>query len=717
MGIYVTAVGIVTGLGRGWRDTANSLLHKQSSIAELSLFPHTQPFAVAEVKQDLRHPELPRTHMLAGLAAEDALQACGGQVPDALVLGVTTGGMPKTETHFKAGDEDPALYRFHAPGSVAAYLAQLCKCSGPAFTVSTACSSGAAAIALGVRLLQSGQARSVLAGGADALCRLTCYGFNSLQLLSPHGAKPFDLNRDGMSLSEAAAMLFLESKEAPPEQALAEVLGIGLSCDAYHAAAPHPEGQGACRAMQSALQDAGLSPADIDYINLHGTGTLSNDASEAKAINTLFGQAKPRLSSIKGSTGHSLGAAGAVEMAVCSISIAEGLVPANQGLEAPDPALDLWPQAEPQTCQVHRALSNSFGFGGNNACLLLGKPGSSSVSKAIDTSAMGILGIACLTGAGKTQATADSFLTGHPLAGMLPLAEISAELPPRAVRRLKRLPRLALCLANEVCQKAGLSSFPSGVFFSTGWGALSETESFLSQLFQSQERFSSPMDFVGSVHNAPAGEIALMFNSKGPNLTMTGGDYSFEQALSAACLLHEGSKQPCLVLGADESHPRLSPLLDPSVSSQGKLADGGGGLCLVKSQSGLQLRPLFFRAADRQADVVQALIQRLGGPAGIQERYGALFAGIPAFCRTAGERQIRLFQELASFQAPVVDYRKHTGEYASASATAVCLAALCLQTGSIPAGEANLQPQALPKPAILVLNTGTNLTAVEVFYT
>ncbi|MGM0424049.1 MAG: beta-ketoacyl-[acyl-carrier-protein] synthase family protein [Thermodesulfobacteriota bacterium] len=717
MGIYVTGVGIITSLGRGWPETSTCLLHQQSSIAELSLFAHTQPFAVGEVKQDLSHPELPRTHLMAGLAAEDALQACGGKAPDAVVLGVTTGGMPKTEVHLQAGAEDPALYRYHSTGSAAAYLAELCNCSGPAFTVSTACSSGAAAVALGARLLQSGLAGSVLAGGADALCRLTCYGFNSLQLLSPQGARPFDRERNGMSLSEAAAMLFLESAEQIPKQALAKILGIGLSCDAYHAAAPHPEGLGACRAMRSALQDAGLGQSDIDYINLHGTGTINNDASEARAVNRLFGQDKPRTSSIKGATGHSLGAAGAVELAVCTMCIAEGWVPANQGLQTPDPELDLQPQAEPESCSLQRALSNSFGFGGNNAALVLGRAQDAAATKTIKPAAMGIRGISCLTGAGKTQTTVESFLAGSTLAGMLPLEQISAGLPARSIRRLKRLPRLALCLAKESSQEAGLSPSPCGVFFSTGWGALSETESFLSQLFQSQERFCSPMDFVGSVHNAPAGEIAMMFSSEGPNITMTGGDYSFEQALTAASLLHEDLEQPFLVVGADESHFRLSPLFDPSVSCAGQLADGGGGLCLVTRQNGLQLQPRFFRPADTKTANIQALVQSLGGPACIQDRYGALFAGIPASCRDIGQQQLHQFQELAGFQAPVVDYRKYTGEYASASATAICLAGYCLQAGSIPPAEGHIQPRTLDKPAILVLGTGVNLTAVEVFYT
>ncbi|MGM0402427.1 MAG: beta-ketoacyl-[acyl-carrier-protein] synthase family protein [Thermodesulfobacteriota bacterium] len=716
MGIYVTGIGIITALGRGCPETAASLRKNRSGLAPLTLFPHGLSFAVGEIKEAFVDPDLPRTHQIARAAALDALAACGGKVPEAVVMGMTTGGMPKTETLLQSGADDPDLYRFHASGSVANYIAGLCKCDGPAFTVSTACSSGAGAVALGAKLLQCGLFKSVLAGGADALCRLTYHGFNALQLLSPDGAAPFDRDRNGMSLSEGAAMLFMESAEQIPENALAEIRGLGLSCDAYHAASPHPEGQGALAAMDAAIRDAGLVCADIDYINLHGTGTISNDASEAKAVNRLFGKDKPPLSSIKGASGHSLAAAGAVELAVCIIAIAEKLVPANHGLKNPDPALDLCPQREPGTGSIRTVLSNSFGFGGNNAALVVSAPpekAPDNYSKPV--SSMAVMGNACVTGAGKMSDTARSFMAGSPCSGTLSIPEVSAGLPPGALRRLKRLPRLALCLADDAIKSAGLKSQPSGVFFSTGWGALTETDDFLTRLFKNQERFSSPMDFVGSVHNAPAGEIAMMFNVTGPNITMTGGDYSFEQALIAASLMQEETEEPFLVIGADECHPRLSSLFDPSVLQDTIPADGGGGLCLARSEKGLQLRPVFYRKADDGKRAVMEMIDALGGEKAVRERYGALFAGIPASCREAGERQVNTFQRVSGSRAPVVDYRKHTGEFASASAAAVSLAVYCVQQDLVPPHDPEGNAVCLNGGAILVMGTGTCLTAVEVF--
>ena len=182
-----------------------------------------------------------------------------------------------------------------------------------------------------------------------------------------------------MSVAEGAALLLLAADE--PDQALAEILGAGMSCDAYHPAAPHPQGEGALAAMQAALSDAGLTPADIDYVNLHGTGTRDNDQAEARALAALFGSKMPRLSSIKGASGHSLAAAGAIEAVVSAISISEGLIPANTGCRHPDPGLKLDPVLQPIQKKVDTVLSNSFGFGGNNASLVLCSPGKQRLPK------------------------------------------------------------------------------------------------------------------------------------------------------------------------------------------------------------------------------------------------------------------------------------------------------------------------------------------------
>jgi len=732
MGVYLTGMGLITALDTEPTQTdpaitdetaiLNKLCRGQSGLGSLSLFSHADARPVGEIREDRLSPEtasLPRTHRMALAAAEKALGGQEQNIPDAVVIGVTTGGMPETEGHLKAGAAAPADYRYHACHSVTEAVAEKAKCRGILLTVSTACSSGAVAAALAFKLIEQGLAERVLAGGVDALCRLTYHGFNALQLLDPAGARPFDRDRKGMSLSEAAAMLLMETRPGNPREAIAQIRGCGLSCDAYHSTAPHPEGKGAASAMEAAITDGGLAPADIDYISLHGTGTPDNDAAEARAVAALFGSHPPPLSSIKGALGHSLAAAGAVELALSAAAINSGKIPPNHGLKTPDPGLSIQPLTEPESRDIHHVLSNSFGFGGNNAALVVSRAPASAEPQQDrpkpSPRPLAVTAGACITGAGMTEATATAFFEGRTCQGLHPTADLSQNLPPKAIRRLKRLPRISLAMADEALKMHEAQNTLSGVFFGTGWGALSETEAFLSKLFKNEERFSSPMDFIGSVHNAPAGEIAMMFDITGPNITVTGGDYSFEQALTAASLLGDASENPFLVLAADEYHKRLSPLFDLSQKNKVEPADGGAAICLKRDKSGPQVLPLFYEAAAGEADAVLPLIERLGGDEAVQDRYGAIFAGIPAAFRQTGEMQLRQFKERTGTQAPVIDYRQYTGEFAAASAVAVCLAVKSLQEGRVPPAVPGEKAAPLEKKRILVLGTGHSLTAIEVY--
>lgn len=734
MGVYLTGMGLITALDAESGQTGPPLTDKtaileklcrgQSGLAPLTLFSHADARPVGEIREGRLPPEtaaLPRTHRMALAAAEKALDGRKQNIPDAVVIGVTTGGMPETETHLKAGAAAPADYRHHACHSVTEAVAEKTKCRGLLLTVSTACSSGAVAAALAFKLIAQGLAERVLAGGVDALCRLTYHGFNALQLLDPAGARPFDRDRRGMSLSEAAAMLLMESRPEKPEKAIARIRGCGLSCDAYHSTAPHPQGRGAAAAMEAAIKAGGLEPVDIDYISLHGTGTPDNDAAEARAVAALFGSQPPPLSSVKGALGHSLAGAGAVELALSAAVIQTGRMPPNHGLETADPELSIQPLTKPHTRDIIHVLSNSFGFGGNNAALVVSKAQASSEPQQDRPNPsprpLGVTAGACITGAGMTEETISAFFAGRPCRGIHPTADLSQNLPPRAIRRLKRLPRLALAMTEAALSSNKARDRLSGVFFGTGWGALSETEAFLSKLFKNEERFSSPMDFIGSVHNAPAGEIAMMFDVTGPNITVTGGDYSFEQALTAASLLGDTSESPLLVLAADEYHEQLTPLFDPSQTNRAEPADGGAALCLKAGENGPQVLPLFYQRADETTAPVLPMIERLGGAEAVQNRYGAVFAGLPAAFRQKGEGQLREFTTRTGIQAPVIDYRQYTGEFAAASAAAVLLAVKSVKEGRIPPAVPGGAALALEKNRILVLGTGPYLTAIEVLET
>jgi len=733
--VYIAGAGIISPLGRGLAATEEALRANRTAIKPLDLFEllHGKPLPVGQVKGLEEPSTLPRTHRLAHIAALEAM-ADYGAPPDAVILGTTTGGILTTEELLRNHAEDKDLYRYHGLHSVAQYLARELGCRGPALVVSTACSSGAVAIGLALEMLRSGKAKTVLAGGVDSLSRLTYFGFHSLQLVDREGCRPFDADRQGMAVAEGAAMLLLTTIK--PDDPLAELLGAGLSCDAYHPAAPHPEGRGALAAMRAALADAGLGPKEIDYINLHGTGTPENDLAESRAIRALF-TVPPPLSSIKGATGHSLAASGALEAVVAALAVSRNLLPANTGWQRPDPAIGLIPLTQPvhqpANQPVRTVLSNSFGFGGNNGCLVLGtadRPASPAVSQQVVSEQgvpeLAVHGFSCLTGAGGTEATMALLAQGLSVAGIPELEPFAKKLPASLVRRLKRLPRMTLLLAQAAWEDSGRGDQPAALFMGSGWGALSETYDFLTRLTDSQEQFPSPTDFVGSVHNGPAAQAAIMFGATGANITTSGGDYSFEQALLAADLLLKEEDTTCLVMGADEGHQVLSPLLDPSIASGGPLTDGGGALCLSRKSAGARcLVRLPFLGSGTAEGCVESLIVSLGGAQAMAGKYGLLLVGIPAADRKEGEAQLVRFLEGSGVKAPLIRYRELTGEFASASAVAATLAVSLLDAASSDPETPLLPILGMPDlpeiplglikkgQAILMLGLGHCLSAVE----
>ncbi len=250
---------------------------------------------------------------------------------------------------------------------------------GPAMSVSSACSSGAKVFGSARRMLEAGLIDAAVVGGVDSLCLTTLYGFNSLELLSRQPCKPFDVARDGISIGEAAAFVLLERADGRSghDEAIL-LLGVGESSDAHHMSTPHPEGLGARLAMEQALASAGIAAEAIDYINLHGTATASNDAAESHAVNALFSGTP--CSSTKGATGHTLGAAGALEAVIAALALRHQLLPAGINTTRPDPVLALDYVLTSRPARLRAALSNAFGFGGTNCSLVLGRADSLATS-------------------------------------------------------------------------------------------------------------------------------------------------------------------------------------------------------------------------------------------------------------------------------------------------------------------------------------------------
>jgi 3-oxoacyl-[acyl-carrier-protein] synthase-1 len=311
------------------------------------------------------------------LAAVQAARARWGAHRVAVLLGTSTSGILETERAYAQRDAAgalPAGFRYaktHSTASLARFVAEAAGVTGPAWVVSTACSSSAKVFGDAARLIEAGWIDAAVVGGVDSLCLTTLYGFHSLQLFSPDLCRPWDAQRSGVSLGEGAAFALLQREPAAGEAPLARLLGFGESSDAHHMSSPHPEGELAAAAMRQALAGAGLAPKQIDYINLHGTGTPSNDAAEDRAVQTVFGSEVP-CSSTKGATGHTLGAAGGVEAVISLLALRHGLVPGGINVRERDPALGANYLQANRSQPVRYVLTNSFGFGGSNASLVLG---------------------------------------------------------------------------------------------------------------------------------------------------------------------------------------------------------------------------------------------------------------------------------------------------------------------------------------------------------
>ena len=294
-------------------------------------------------------------------------------------IGTSTAGILQTEMAYRRRDPlsgalpTDFIYRTtHNTFSVADFTRHYFGLSGPAVAVSSACSSSAKVFASARRMIAAGLIDAAVVGGVDSLCLTTLYGFNSLGLISAQACRPFDAARDGISIGEAAAFALLERVPEYGDDNAVLLLGVGESSDAHHMSSPHPDGLGARMAMQDALKMAGLRAGDIDYINLHGTATQTNDAAESKAVVGLFGSDTP-CSSTKGATGHTLGAAGSMEAVICALALQHGLMPGGLNTRQLDPLLPINYLLDNREQPVAHVLSNSFGFGGTNCSLVLGR--------------------------------------------------------------------------------------------------------------------------------------------------------------------------------------------------------------------------------------------------------------------------------------------------------------------------------------------------------
>lgn len=389
--LAITAFTATSALGRGCATHLDALRGERSGLRDNDFTASALPCAIGRVA-GLESAPLPddwspydcRNNRLAWLAlgADGFLEAAlaairrHGAARVALVVGTSTASIGATEEAYTAledGRFPPRLANphLHTPHSPALFLQQVLGTRGPCATVATACSSSAKVFAHAERLLRTGVADAAIVAGVDTLCGSVLFGFNALELVSPEPCRPFDAGRRGISIGEAAGFALLEKEGGA---GVPWLLGYGESSDAWHMSTPHPQGLGARRALADAFARSGRGPADVDYINLHGTATAKNDEVEAAVVAELFPPGT-RASSTKGWTGHTLGAAGILEAVLTLLAMGDSLVPGTLNTRRPDPACGPQLALRNEARTIRTAFSHSFGFGGNNCILVFGSEG------------------------------------------------------------------------------------------------------------------------------------------------------------------------------------------------------------------------------------------------------------------------------------------------------------------------------------------------------
>lgn len=445
----------------------------------------------------------------------------------AIIAGSSTGGIAETEEAFKhylRESRAPDGYSFdrYSFDALVQFLEQATGAGGPRFVVSTACASSAKALASAQRLLTLGLVDAALVVGADSLCRTTLHGFAGLKILSTEPCKPFDLHRDGISIGEGAAALLLERSGT----GWVHLLSVGESADAHHVTAPHPEGLGATSAMSFALEVARLDPSEIDYVNAHGTGTRVNDQVESDAIAKILGSRVP-VSSTKGLTGHLLGAAGATEAVLTIDALVRGILPANVGLAVPDPGVTVHLVARPVPSNARRAISNSFGFGGCNAAVIVGEPSTGPVPACVP-STIHVVGAAF-------------WAPGTPNVGAWLEGRVASEVtdPPaallgaRASGRASVLTRMFAEVIGQIGKNGSVDLSTIPIVFGSAYGEVGTMTRLLAEL-EGKRVLLSPLKFQASVHNTAAGVLSIETRNRAFSTCVAAGRYTAAMALLEA---------------------------------------------------------------------------------------------------------------------------------------------------------------------------------------
>lgn len=564
-----------------------------------------------------------RTIDYALVAAEEAMAGSGlrvgADIPAerwGVAYGTCHAGWRSAELALREVQEgrtpDWHRYTFVPPHAAAEALSAAFGLKGPAVTVNTACASSAHAIAHALEVIRAGAADAMLVGGSDAFTESAFAGFSSLWLLSAEPTAPYSKDRSGLTLGEGGGMLLLLSRQAAQRTGapvVAEVLGYGLSADGYHPTAPHPEGEGAARAIRSAMASSGLAPDDVRYINGHGTGTGKNDSAESNAVRAALGEAaaKTSLSSTKSMIGHLLGAAGAVEGIVTVLALRDQVAPPTANFGGADPQCGLDPvPGTGRPMVLDTALSNNFGFAGANATVAFARPGGPGVPvPAPGADEVVVTGFGVITPAGEgAEALWQAYAAGHrqgvPEDG-LRLARVefdrSAAGTARERRRMDKVSQLAVAASRAALGAAaadgdGDAVAATGVVVGTGIGPMDSGERFTLPVLSQGAQEANPAVFTNTVFNGAAGHVSMALGTRGPTSTLASGHAAGAAALAVAYdMLRAGRAERLLVPAVEAFSPatldayRSIPLFGSAAGRRYTLAEAGIALVLERRAS------------------------------------------------------------------------------------------------------------------------------------
>lgn len=730
--IVITGLGIITSIGRNAGETYESLINRKSGIKPVTILDtiHKDVFLLGEIP--LTHNELvkltnsrlkppfTRTALLGMIAARQAYQDAGLNPDDGIKTGLisatTTGGMDRRELFYRDflhKDEPNPYIDTHHAGNSTEMIARDLHISDYMTTVSTACSSSLNSIMFGARLIESGVVDRVIAGGTDALTKFTLNGFNSLLILDKNRCRPFDEKRRGLNLGEGAAYLVLEKEEDAlknGKKIYAGLSGFANANDAFHQTASSEEGEGPFLAMKKALQRAGLSPANIDYINVHGTGTENNDLTEGRAMKRLFGKNMPAFSSTKAYTGHTLGAAGAVESVFSILTLQNNLIFPNLNFEKTIPGTGLQPVTGVVKKELNHVLTNSFGFGGNDSSIVFSKPHVQIKNTPEGTEKTGMEKPVYINGIGSV-APQQTLNPDHFLDEVVAVEEKFLQIKkpnfrdyinPKALRRMSKIVRMGMVSAKTALEDAKTEQ-PGAIVTGTGMGCQKDTETFLNTLLDNNETLVNPTAFIQSTHNTISAQIALMLGNTNHNMTYVHRTFSFESALLDGLVLINGREaNEVLVGGIDEIteeswllKTRLDFFKKNPVNNLKLLDDNQPGGMAGESASFFVLSPQKTENSYAAISGVKTFFM----PANPEESFGHIIGFLARHNLKAPDVDLvllgyngnpefdRIYQNTTGylFKNNTTAFYKHLcGEHDTSSAFATWIAARILKTGNIP---------------------------------